>query len=399
MRAEEHPDRIPRGVWTLGFVSLFMDVSSETIHAVLPVFLVSVLGASTLAVGLLEGTAEATANVTKVFSGVLSDRMRRRKPLAVAGYALAAATKPIFALANAFGWVFAARFLDRVGKGIRGAPRDALVADLTPASLRGRSFGLRQALDTVGAFSGPLLAIALMALTGDAYRVLFWVALLPAVGAVALLVFGVREPEDHLAAGRPPPRLTDIRRLGASFWAVAAVASVLTLARFSEAFLVLRAEDVGIPLTLVPVVMVVMNITYSLSAYPAGVIADRGGRRASMVAGIALLVAADLILALGPSPLLMLLGAAVWGLHMGFTQGLFATLVADVAPVDLRGSAFGVFNLMLGGALFAASVVAGGLWSLHGPKATFLLGAGLSCMALLGSAALRLDRGESVGAG
>jgi len=367
-----------------------MDISSEMIHAVLPVFLVSVLGASTLAVGVIEGTAEATANVTKVFSGVLSDRMRRRKPLAVAGYALAAATKPIFALANAFSWVFAARFLDRVGKGIRGAPRDALVADLAPAGLRGRSFGLRQALDTVGAFAGPLVAIALMAATDDAYRVVFWAALLPAVMAVALLTLGVREPEDHRAADRPAPRVADIRRLGGSFWTVAAVAAVLTLARFSEAFLVLRAQDVGISLTLVPVVMVVMNIAYALSAYPAGAMVDRpGGRGAALVVGVALLVLADLILALGATPSLTLLGAAMWGLHMGFTQGLFATLVTDAAPAELRGSAFGVFNLVVGGALFAASVVAGALWNLYGPHMTFLAGAGLACAALVGCVALR----------
>jgi MFS family permease len=386
-------DRIPRGVWTLGFVSLFMDVSSEMIHALLPVFLVTALGASTLSVGLIEGTAEAIANVTKVFSGVLSDRIRRRKPLAVAGYALAAATKPIFALADAVGWVFAARFLDRVGKGVRGAPRDALVADLAPSSLRGRSFGLRQALDTVGAFSGPLAAIALMALTGNAFRTVFWIALLPAVVAVALLAFGVREPEAHRASDGPSPRVADVRLFGAPFWAVVGVAAVLTLARFSEAFLVLRAEDVGIPLTLVPVVMVVMSLAYSLSAYPAGAMVDRaGGREKVLLLGIAFLVFADLVLALGATVPLTLLGAAIWGLHMGFSQGLFATLVADAAPAELRGSAFGVFNLVVGIALLAASVLAGALWDLYGPMVTFLAGAGISCMALLGYVTLGATR-------
>lgn len=391
-------DRIPRSVWTLGFVSLFMDVSSEMVHALLPVFLVTALGASTLAVGLIEGTAEAVANVTKVFSGLLSDRMRRRKPLAVAGYALAAVTKPMFALADAVGWVFAARFLDRVGKGVRGAPRDALVADLAPPGLRGRSFGLRQALDTVGAFTGPLIAIALMALTGDAFRVVFWIAVLPAVVAVGLLALGVREPEDHRASDHPTPRVADVRRLGAPFWAVVAVAAVLTLARFSEAFLVLRAEDVGLSLTFVPVVMVVMNVVYSLGAYPAGAIADRaGGRETVLVLGIGFLVVADLILALGATVPLTLLGVAVWGLHMAFTQGLFATLVADAAPAELRGSAFGVFNLVVGVALLAASAVAGALWDLYGPPATFLAGAGVSSAALIGYVALRVLPGRRQG--
>jgi MFS family permease len=369
-----------------------MDVSSEMIHALLPVFLVTALGASTLAVGLIEGTAEAVASVTKVFSGVWSDQMRRRKPLAVAGYALAAATKPVFALADTVGWVFAARFFDRVGKGVRGAPRDALVADLAPPRLRGRSFGLRQALDTVGAFSGPLIAIGLMALTGDAFRVVFWVALVPALLAVALLTLGVREPASQAASDRPAPRLADVRRLGRPFWAVVAVAAVLTLARFSEAFLVLRAEEVGIPLTFVPIVMVVMNVAYALSAYPAGAIADHvGGRDTVLLLGIGLLVVADLILALGGTALLTLLGVAVWGLHMGFSQGLFATLVADAAPVELRGSAFGAFNLVIGVALLAASAAAGVLWGFYGSKTVFLAGAVVSCVALVGYSAVSVD--------
>jgi MFS family permease len=380
--------RIPAAVWALGFVSMFMDISSEMIHALLPVYLVSVLGASTLAVGVIEGVAEATANITKLFSGILSDRMARRKPLAAIGYGLGAASKPIFALANSVGWVMVARFTDRIGKGVRGAPRDALLADLSPRELRGASFGLRQSLDTVGAFLGPLAAIALMTVTGDAFRTVFWIAVIPAALAVGLLIFGVQEPEHPRgdAKDRPLPGWRDIRRLGNPFWVVTAVSAFLTLARFSEAFLVLRAQDVGLRIALVPLVMVVMNVVYALSAYPAGRLSDRVGRPAVVGLGIAFLVVADLVLAFGESIPLTLLGAAAWGLHMGLTQGLFATLVADTSPPDLRGSAFGVFNLVMGVMMLAASVVAGALWGAFGPRGTFLVGAGFTLVALLGFA-------------
>lgn len=381
--------QIPRGVWALGLVSLFMDISSEMIHSLLPVYLVTVMGASAVSVGLIEGVAEAAANITKVFSGVLSDRFGKRKALAAFGYALAAVTKPIFALANSVGWIMAARFLDRVGKGVRGAPRDALVADISPPHLRGASFGLRQSLDTVGAFVGPLVAIALMARTGDAFRVVFWVAGIPAAVAVALMFFGVEEPPRQSdASPKPAVRLADLRRLGVAFWSVVAVSAVLTLARFSEAFLVLRAQDVGLRVALVPLVMVVMNVAYALSAYPAGDLADRLGRRSMLGLGILFLIAADLVLAFGAGIPFALIGVVLWGLHMGFTQGLFAALVADTAPPELRGSAFGLFNLAVGVAMLVASVIAGALWDVYGPAATFLAGAGFTALAFVGFLAL-----------
>ena len=283
---------MPAGVWALGFVSLFMDISSEMIHALLPVFLVS-LGASVAAVGLLEGTAEAIAQVTKVFSGTLSDRLGKRKLLTVAGYGLAALTKPLFALAPSPGWVFAARGLDRVGKGLRGAPRDALIADLTPEGTRGAAFGLRQALDTVGAFAGPLLAIALMAATADSFRTVFWIAVIPAAVSVAVLLLFVREPpraQTHRAAERP--RLAAlVGTLGSRFWWLVLVAALFTLARFSEAFLILKAADVGLSVTYVPAVLVVMNVAYALSAYPAGWLSDRVNRWGVFAVGAALLIA------------------------------------------------------------------------------------------------------------
>ncbi|MEH2542229.1 MULTISPECIES: MFS transporter [unclassified Bradyrhizobium] len=377
---------IPASVWVLGFVSMLMDISSEIIHALLPIYLVSVLGASMVTVGVIEGIAEATAAITKIFSGALSDWLGKRKWLAAIGYGLAAFTKPVFPLAPTVGWLVAARFVDRIGKGIRGAPRDALVADLSPADLRGASFGLRQSLDTVGAFVGPLLAIALMWWTSDNFKAVFWVAVVPAFLALALIVFAVREPERPraLRTVRNPISLAEIKNLGSAYWWVVAVASVFTLARFSEAFLVLRAQNVGVPIALVPAVLVAMNIVYALAAYPAGVISDRMNRTAVLASGILVLVAADIVLALLPSVGGVALGVILWGLHMGLTQGLLAALVADTAPAELRGTAYGFFNLLGGVAMLAASVIAGALWDIAGPQGTFLAGAGFALVALAG---------------
>jgi MFS family permease len=385
---------LPGGVWALGLVSLLMDTSSELIHSLLPLFLATVLGASMATIGWIEGVAEATAAVVKVFSGAISDRLGRRKLLAVAGYGLAAATKPIFPLAGSAGWVFGARFLDRVGKGIRGAPRDALLAEITPPGMRGAAYGLRQALDSAGALLGPLLAVGFMAWLAGDIRAVLWVAVVPAAAAVALLVGGVREPGSAgRGAAAPRPALwAGAGRLPLRFWLIVALGAVFTLARFSEAFLVLRARDVGLALGLVPLVMVVMNAVYAATAYPAGAAADRFHPRWPLVAGLVALVAGDIALAAATGPRLLFLGAGLWGLHLGLTQGLFSKLVADVAPGDLRGTAFGLFNLVAGGALLAASVLAGALWSAFGAPAAFLAGAALAALASLGvmaSAALR----------
>ena len=382
---------IPPGIWALGFVSMLMDISSEMIHALLPIYLVTVLGTSATTVGAIEGIAEATASVTKVFSGAISDWLGKRKLLAVLGYGLAAVTKPVFPLAPTVGWLFGARFVDRIGKGIRGAPRDALVAEIAPAHLRGASFGLRQSLDTVGAFIGPLLAIGLMWLTADHFKTVFWIAVVPAFLSLALIVFAVHEPEREptLRKVKFPLHRDELARLGHTYWLVVAVATVFTLARFSEAFLLLRANQVGLPVMLVPAVLVVMNIVYSLASYPAGVLADDGGRYRVLLAGVAFLVLADLVLAFAPGIGGVGVGVILWGLHMGFTQGLLATLVADTSPPELRGTAFGMFNLLTGGALLAASVVAGMLWDSVGARATFVCGAALATVALLGLVAIR----------
>jgi MFS family permease len=382
---------IPGGVWALGLVSLLMDVSSEMIHALLPVYLVSVLGVSMLAVGVIEGIAEATSAIVKVFSGALSDRLGKRKLLAALGYGLAAFTKPVFPLATSVGWFIAARFVDRVGKGIRGAPRDALVADLSPAHLRGASFGLRQSLDTVGAFLGPLLAILLMWLSASNFQLVFWIAVVPAFLSMALIIFGVSEPDRPagLRKVKSPLSMSELGRLGAACWLVVAIGGVFTLARFSEAFLILKTQAVGLPIVLVPVVLVLMNVAYALSAYPAGVLSDKGDRGRLLIAGLLMLIAADIVLAFASGIAGVLLGVALWGLHMGFTQGLLATLVADTAPAELRGTAFGVFNLISGLALLAASVIAGALWDAVGPQSTFLAGAGFTAVATAGLVAMR----------
>jgi MFS family permease len=377
--------QIPRGVWVLGFVSLLMDTSSEMIHSLLPLFMVTVLGTSAFTVGLIEGLAESTALIVKVFSGTLSDYLGRRKGLAVFGYALGALTKPLFALSTGVGLVVTARFLDRVGKGIRGAPRDALVADLTPPEIRGAAFGLRQSLDTVGAFTGPLLAVGLMLLWSNDFRAVFWVAVVPGLMAVALLLFGLKEPERPASTVRTNPIKRDnLRRLGTPYWTVVIIGAVFALARFSEAFLVLRAHQSGVALALVPLVMVAMNLVYSASAYPFGKLSDRMSHTTLLAWGLVVLVAADLVLAYDSHWTTMLAGVALWGIHMGMTQGLLATMVADTAPADLRGTAYGFFNLVSGVAMLVASGLAGWLWDNYGAAMTFYAGASFSALALLG---------------
>ena len=384
---------LPPDIWALGLVSLLMDTSSELVHSLLPLFMTSVLGAGMLTIGMVEGLAEAAASVTRVVSGVMSDRLRRRKPLVVLGYGLAALVKPIFPLASSVGWVFAARFVDRIGKGIRGAPRDALVADITPPELRGAAYGLRQALDSVGAFAGPTMAILLMMWLGSDLKAALWGAVVPAVLAVAVLVAWVREPQagehERPAAGRVAA--ADVRELPRRYWWVVGIGSVFTLARFSEAFLVLRARDVGLAVAYVPAVMVVMNVVYAGAAYPAGRAADRLPERRLLVVGLVTLMIADGVLAVAKAPPAVFLGAACWGLHLALTQGLLSKLVAQDVPARLRGTAFGFFNLAIGCAVLLASITAGILWSAVGPAATFVAGAAFAGLATIG-----VVRGPSV---
>ena len=365
---------------------MFMDISSELIHSLLPVFMASVLGAPMATIGLIEGAGEAAAAITKIFSGAISDHLGKRKLLAGLGYGIAALTKPIFPLAASISWVFGARFIDRVGKGIRGAPRDALVADMSPRELRGASFGLRQSLDTVGAFVGPLAAMVFMVLFANDIRAVLWVAVPPALIAVVVLIFGVYEPKRPTGKIRQASLLNfaGTGQLPLRYWIIVVLGAIFSLARFSEAFLVLRAENVGLAVGYVPLVLIIMNVFYTATAYPAGVAADKRSQRWFLVGGLAMLVSADLALALATSPLLAFIGAALWGVHMGLTQGLFAKLVADTALTALRGTAFGIFNLVSGLSLLLASFIAGELWQAFGARAAFLSGAGFAMFALLG---------------
>lgn len=391
MTAAKRPaGHLPAAIWILGFVSLLMDISSEMIHSLLPVFLVTGLGASALTVGLIEGLAEATALMVKVFSGVLSDYWGRRKPLAILGYGLGALSKPLFALATGAGFVFTARMIDRIGKGIRGAPRDALVAEIAPPAMRGAAFGLRQSLDTVGAFLGPLLAMGLMLLWANDFRAVFWVAVIPGMLAVALLFLGVREPDrPKTRAATNPIRRDNLARLPCAYWQVVVIGAIFTLGRFSEAFLVLRAQEGGLPLALVPLVLIGMNVVYAVSAYPFGKLADRMAHTRLLTLGLLVLIAADIALACSNHWTWVWLGVALWGLHMGMTQGLLTTMVAQTAPPDLLGTAYGFFNLVSGLALLVASVLAGWLWERHGASFTFIAGAIFCIVALV---ALQMQR-------
>lgn len=388
MRAQQTDSvrrQMPPGVWVLGLVSMLMDISSEMIHSLLPLFMVTVLGTSALTVGIIEGLAESTALIVKVFSGVLSDYLGKRKGLAVLGYALGALTKPLFAMATGTGLIVTARLLDRVGKGIRGAPRDALIADITPAGIRGAAFGLRQSLDTVGGFTGPLLATGLMLIWANDFRAVFWFAVIPGMLAVALLLIGVREPARPSGQRRRNPiQRANLTRLSRAYWWVVIIGAVFTLARFSEAFLVLRAHQNGVPTALVPLVMVAMNLIYSACAYPFGALSDRMSHSTLLAIGLAVLIAADVVLASSEQWMSMLIGVALWGMHMGITQGLLATMVADTAPEDLRGTAYGLFNLVSGIAMLVASGLAGWLWDQFGAASTFLAGAVFAAITLLG---------------
>jgi MFS family permease len=375
---------LPQSIWALGFVSMFMDISSELVHSLLPVFLTTVLGASMLTIGILEGIAEATVSITKVFSGAISDYIGKRKFLAVLGYGLSAFTKPFFPLANTIGWVFAARFTDRIGKGIREAPRDALVADLVPEDMRGTAYGLRQSLDSVGAFAGPLLALAFMAFFAGNIKAVLWIAVIPAFLSVFLLILGVPEPSQKAYEAGKRLTFSDAGRLPYQFWLIVTLGSVLTLARFSDAFLVLRAQQLGLSPGMVPMIMIVMNVTYSIFSYPAGKAADKFQPKMLLVPGTLLLIASDIVLAIAATPVIAFCGAALWGIHMALTQGLLSKLVADAAPADLRGTAFGIFNLISGGALLLSSVIAGALWNVSGAPATFMAGAVFASIATAG---------------
>lgn len=378
--------QLPISIWTLGFVSMLMDISSEIIHSLLPLFLTTALGTSTFVIGVIEGLGESTSLIVKIFSGALSDYLGQRKALAVIGYAMGAISKPLFAIASTSSVVLGARVFDRIGKGVRGAPRDALVADIAPHELRGSAFGLRQALDTVGAVIGPLLAVALMLLFANDFRIVFWIAVIPGIVSVMLLIFGIKEPRTPVPPEKRinPLNRKNLSRLDMTYWWLVIIGAIFTLARFSEAFLVLQAIDVGMPIAVAPIVMVIMSFTYAISAYPFGKLADHMSHSRLLMMGIVILSIADVLLAINHHWTTLIAGVSLWGIHMGMTQGLLATMVADVSPVDLRGTAFGFFNLASGLMMFVASMLAGFLWEHFGPSITFYMGACFCVIALIG---------------
>jgi MFS family permease len=372
---------LPTAIWALGFTSLFMDISSEMIHALLPLYITGTLGAGVFALGLIEGIAEATALIVKIFSGVISDITGKRKALALLGYGMAALTKPLFPLAHSLELVITARFIDRIGKGIRGAPRDALVADLAPPERRGEAYGLRQSLDTIGAFVGPLIAMAVLAYWSDALRTVFWFAVIPAFLSVATLFFFVPERDQPRDGKRPfPISRAALVQLPRTFWLVLTLSGLLMFARVSDAFLILRIMSFDLPLVLAPLVLVAMNIIYALAAWPVGLLADRLPRWQLLALGIAALIAGALCLALASALPLAAIGLLLWGLSLALTQGVMAAMIADAAPAPLRATAFGLFNLASGVAMLLGNAASGALWDLRGASAAFMLTA---CVAAL----------------
>ncbi len=376
--------KLPKSIWVLGFVSMLVDISSEMVHGLLPMFLVTTMGASVFMVGLIEGIAESTALILKVFSGAYSDYIGKRKLLAVAGYALSAFTKPVFPLANSILFVLGARFIDRIGKGVRDAPRDALIVDITPPEMRGAAFGLRQSLDTIGAFLGPLFAVGLMLLWANDFRAVFWVATVPAVIALLLLVLAVHEkPQQDEVLNANPLSWKSLKHIGIRYWFVVGMGAIVGLARFSDAFLILRAFETGIPMAWVPLIMVMMNVVYAATAYPLGDLSDRMNHTTLLMAGLVILGLSNLCFAMGTHWVYVIGGVSLWGLHMGITQGLFASMIASSAPSDLRGTAFGFYNMVLGFAMLISSALAGFVWDQWGAVYTFAISAGFCVIAIV----------------
>jgi len=384
--------KLPRNVWILGFVSLLMDLSSEIYHALLPAFITVALGLPALALGAIDGVAEATASFAKLASGRLSDRSRKRKPWVLLGYGLAALSKPLFPIAQGAVELMGARFADRVGKGIRGAPRDAIIADETPPEIRGRAFGLRQALDTVGALIAPLAAVGLMILFMEDIRAVFWIAVIPAALSFLLALIAVKEPVTNLAAATFQPLFRGFRELDKPVRRLLAVALLFSLARFSEGFLILRALDVGVSAVLSPLALVVFNLGFLALAYPAGALSDRMSPRSILMAGMGVLVAADLILAQEIGVAGLIVGILLWGAHMALTQGVFARMIADIAPDHLRATSFGAFYFVSGIGTLLASLAAGFIWDRDGAATTFIAGAGAAAVALAMLSLLQTDR-------
>lgn len=387
---------IPGVIFAIGLVQFLINISSVMIFSLSAVYLKSILGVPTGWIGFLEGAVEASAHATKLFSGIISDYLRRRKAVMVVGYVLVTLTRPILAISESFVAVFVARFFDRFGNGIQSTPRDALVGDIAPKEIKGECFGLRQSLGTAGSFTGGVVGILAMIWTADNFHHVFWIATIPAVLALIILVIAVKEPkpiplleeERDVNLEKPkrhPIRLSDLKRLGKDYWILMGIVGAFMLARPTEAFMSLHAhETFGLLDRYLPAILLTYNFTYSLSSYPVGRLADRMNRYQLLQVGFGALILADLLLAFAPNIYIMFLGVAVWGIQMGISQSIFLTLVDHIVPQDLRGTAFGFFYLISALALIVAGTAAGNIAQHFGNVGTaFLASSGVGLFALI----------------
>lgn len=384
-KADTGPSRSPgglgRNVYALGAVSFFTDVSSEMIYPLLPVFLSTVLGANAGFIGAIEGAAESTAALLKLASGWWSDRIQKRKVFVVVGYTLASVVRPLIAAAQSATEVLFIRVSDRVGKGLRNSPRDALIADSVDPSLRGRAFGFRSAADNAGALLGPLIAFAILKWAGLSLRTVFWLSAIPGALAVAVAVFGVREVAQHTTVGKKAELAGG---MGARFWAFLVVIFVFTLGNSTDAFLLLRAQQLGVPVALAPILWALLNGVKSISNVPGGALSDRIGRRPTLIAGWVVYAAIYFLFARASQSWHAWALFAGYGIFFGLTEGTELALIADVAPRDRRGAAYGWYYLAIGIGALPASLVFGALWDRFGAPFAFTIGAALALAAAVG---------------
>lgn len=364
-----------------------MKISSVIVFTLSPLFMTQVLGASIFAVGILEGILEVITLLARIFSGIISDYIHKRKSIIVVGYIFALISRPFLALATRMEDVFLGRAFDRIGNGLDATPRDALVGDLAPPQIKGACYGLRESLSRAGSFAGALLVMALLWLTEGNFSLVFWIGSIPTVLALMVLVIFVKDSPNQQAQHKKPThkfKLKDLKKLPLPFWLILLLSGLFMLSNFSGAFLILRAEQTGLDLHLTSLVMIIQNLATAGTAYPVGYLSDKMGRRSMMGVGIVLIVCSDLLLAWGGSLYTILGGVLLWGAEIGITQSILAVFLADTCPQDLRGTGFGLFHFINGCCLLLANVFAGWIWHDVNPSAMFLASAVMaSCSAFV----------------